>query len=49
MGVNFAAQQLNEARRLAKRGRLPQVEFREGRIESLPAEDGSFRPRDSKA
>ncbi len=42
MGVDFTAQQLNKARRLANEGGFPQVEFREGRIESLPAEDGSF-------
>jgi ubiquinone/menaquinone biosynthesis C-methylase UbiE len=42
VGVEFTAAQLAKARRLAAEARLDQVEFREGRIESLPAEDRGF-------
>ncbi len=42
LGVDFTVEQLNKARRLAARASLDQVEFREGRIESLPAQDESF-------
>jgi arsenite methyltransferase len=41
VGVDFTPEQLAKARRLAAEGGLEQVEFREGRIERLPAEDGS--------
>jgi len=37
MGVDFTAQQLDKSRRLATEDGFGQVEFREGRIESLPA------------
>src|SRR5262245_31645963 len=36
VGVDFTAEQLAKARRLAADARLAQVEFREGRIEALP-------------
>ncbi len=42
VGVDFTVEQLDKARRLAARAGLDQVEFREGRIERLPAEDESF-------
>jgi arsenite methyltransferase len=42
IGVDFTAEQLAKARRLAAAAGLSQVEFREGRIESLPGvDDGS--------
>jgi SAM-dependent methyltransferase len=41
-GVDFTAEQLEKARRLAAEGGFGQVEFREGRIESLPADDESY-------
>ena len=41
-GVDFTTEQLAKARRIAKESGYPQVEFREGRIEQLPAEAGSF-------
>src|SRR5919109_3565348 len=41
-GVDFTVEQLEKARRLAADGGFEQVEFREGRIESLPADDESF-------
>jgi arsenite methyltransferase len=40
-GVDFTVEQLEKARRLAASG-FGQVEFREGRIERLPADDESF-------
>jgi arsenite methyltransferase len=42
IGVDFTAEQLAKSRELATEAGHPQVEFREGRIEQLPAEDGSF-------
>jgi ubiquinone/menaquinone biosynthesis C-methylase UbiE len=42
VGVDFTPEQLAKARRLAAEAGLDQVEFREGRIESLPVEDESF-------
>jgi ubiquinone/menaquinone biosynthesis C-methylase UbiE len=39
VGVDFTAEQLAKARRLAAATRLAHVEFRDGRIESLPAVD----------
>jgi len=42
VGVDFTVEQLDKARRLAAAAGLDRVEFREGRIESLPADDGSF-------
>jgi ubiquinone/menaquinone biosynthesis C-methylase UbiE len=42
VGVDFTVEQLDKARGLAARAGLDQVEFREGRIESLPVGDGSF-------
>jgi arsenite methyltransferase len=42
VGVDFTAEQLEKARRLATETGFDQVEFREGRIEALPVEDGSF-------
>jgi arsenite methyltransferase len=41
-GVDFTAEQLAKARRIANEFGYSQVEFREGRIEQLPAEDESF-------
>jgi arsenite methyltransferase len=41
VGVDFTAEQLAKARRLAAAAALDQVEFREGRIEALPADDAS--------
>ncbi|MFK0258441.1 methyltransferase domain-containing protein [Streptomyces sp. NPDC090445] len=42
VGVDFTPAQLDKARRLAAADGFAQVDFREGRIESLPAEDASF-------
>jgi arsenite methyltransferase len=42
VGVDFTAEQLEKARRLATEGGWDQVEFQEGRIERLPVEDESF-------
>jgi arsenite methyltransferase len=42
VGVDFTAEQLAKARRLAAAAGLTSVEFREGRIEALPAADGEF-------
>jgi arsenite methyltransferase len=42
VGVDFTAEQLEKGRGLAERGRFDQVEFREGRIESLPAQSDAF-------
>jgi arsenite methyltransferase len=43
IGVDFTAEQLAKARRLAAASGLAQVEFRDGRIEALPAvEDNSI-------
>jgi arsenite methyltransferase len=42
VGVDFTTEQLAKARRLAVTAALAQVEFREGRIESLPEDDQSF-------
>jgi SAM-dependent methyltransferase len=42
VGVDFTAEQLEKARRIATESGYSQVEFREGRIEQLPAEDESF-------
>ena len=42
VGVDFTVEQLEKARRLAEQAGFDQVEFREGRIETLPAEDESF-------
>jgi arsenite methyltransferase len=41
-GVDFTTEQLDKARRLAEESDWNQVEFREGRIERLPADDESF-------
>jgi SAM-dependent methyltransferase len=41
VGVDFTAEQLKKARRLAADAGLDQVEFREGRIENLPVHDAS--------
>jgi arsenite methyltransferase len=41
VGVDFTAEQLAKARGLAERGGFRQVEFREGRVESIPATAGS--------
>jgi len=40
--VDFTVEQLIKARRLAAGAGFDQVEFREGRIESLPAEEEGF-------
>jgi arsenite methyltransferase len=40
-GVDFTAEQLEKARRLAEEAGFEQVEFREGRIEELPVDSGS--------
>jgi arsenite methyltransferase len=40
-GIDFTLEQLDKARRLAEEASFAQVEFREGRIESLPADDAS--------
>jgi arsenite methyltransferase len=42
VGVDFTVEQLAKARRLAAHASLRHVEFHEGRIESLPADDDSF-------
>jgi arsenite methyltransferase len=42
VGVDFTAEQLEKARRIAEASGYSQVEFRESRIERLPAEDESF-------
>jgi ubiquinone/menaquinone biosynthesis C-methylase UbiE len=42
VGIDFTPQQLDRARRLATAAGLDQVEFREGRIESIPAADETF-------
>jgi arsenite methyltransferase len=41
VGIDFTAEQLDKARRLAEQEGFEQVELREGRIESLPLEDAS--------
>ena len=41
IGVDFTAEQLEKARRLATQEGFAQVEFREGRIEALPVDDAS--------
>ena len=41
VGVDFTAEQLAKARGLAARGEFGRVEFREGRIERVPADDAS--------
>lgn len=41
VGIDFTAEQLAKARRLAGEHGFDQVEFREGRIESLPLENAS--------
>jgi arsenite methyltransferase len=42
VGIDFTAEQLAKAEGLASEAGIDQVKLREGRIESLPAEDGSF-------
>lgn len=42
VGVDFSAEQLAKARRLAAELGFDQVELREGRVESLPADAGAF-------
>ena len=42
VGVDFTVEQLEKARTIAGEGGYSQVELREGRIESLPADDASF-------
>jgi arsenite methyltransferase len=42
IGVDFTAEQLAKARRLAAEGGFDQVELREGRIEQVPADDESI-------
>jgi arsenite methyltransferase len=42
IGIDFTAEQLEKARSLTKEADYSQVEFREGRIERLPADEGSF-------
>jgi SAM-dependent methyltransferase len=42
VGIDFTVEQLEKARRLAAEAGFGRVEFREGRIESLPADDESF-------
>jgi arsenite methyltransferase len=41
-GIDFTAEQLDKARRIAEESAYSQVEFREGRIEKLPADAESF-------
>jgi ubiquinone/menaquinone biosynthesis C-methylase UbiE len=41
IGVDFTAEQLEKARGIAEQGGYEQVEFREGRIESLPLNEAS--------
>jgi arsenite methyltransferase len=42
VGVDFTVEQLEKSRGLARDGGFDQVEFREGRIEQLPADSDSF-------
>jgi arsenite methyltransferase len=42
VGIDFTVEQLEKARRLAEEAGFAQVELREGRIESLPADEESF-------
>jgi arsenite methyltransferase len=42
VGVDFTLEQLTKARRLAAEAGIQHVEFRQGRIENLPADDESF-------
>jgi arsenite methyltransferase len=42
VGIDFTTEQLRKARRIAEESGYAQVEFREGRIEQLPAEPESF-------
>jgi ubiquinone/menaquinone biosynthesis C-methylase UbiE len=42
VGIDYTAEQLEKARRIAEESRYSQVELREGRIERLPAESESF-------
>ena len=42
VGIDFTPEQLDKARRIAEDAGYSQAEFREGRIERLPAEDESF-------
>jgi len=42
VGIDFTAEQLLKARRLATEEGFDQAEFREGRIEDVPADDESF-------
>ncbi|MFF8375764.1 methyltransferase domain-containing protein [Streptomyces sp. NPDC015661] len=42
VGFDFTLAQPAKARQLAEAGGFDQVEFREGRVEALPAEDASF-------
>jgi arsenite methyltransferase len=42
VGVDFTLEQLTKARRLAAEAGIQHVEFREGRIENLPADDERF-------
>lgn len=42
VGVDFTPQQVQKARRLAAEAGIDNIEFREGQIEDLPAEDDSF-------
>jgi SAM-dependent methyltransferase len=42
VGIDMTEQQLAKARRLAQEGGFPQVEFRDGHIESPPVDDGAF-------
>jgi len=42
VGIDFTAEQLEKARGLAGKAVYSQVEFREGRIEQLPADDDGF-------
>lgn len=42
LGIDFTPQQVARARGLLAGGEVDQIEFREGRIEALPADDASF-------
>jgi SAM-dependent methyltransferase len=42
IGIDYTVEQLEKAGRLAEDAGFDQVEFREGRIEELPVEDGGF-------
>jgi arsenite methyltransferase len=42
LGLDFSVEQLAKARQLAAAGGFDQVQFAEGRIESLPVDDESF-------